>query len=104
MVLRIDWDIYEVALLIEACEKVIANNKAKPEIVAELSEALRKRAIKNGIVIDSKFRNKNGITLQMTNMAYLLTDGAYGLPGASKLYVDMADMKRRTRKSFKKYY
>lgn len=95
MALRIDWDIYEVALLIEACEKVIANNKAKPEIVAELSEALRKRAIKNGIVIDSKFRNKNGINLQMTKMAYLLTDGAYGLPGASKLYVDMADIKKK---------
>lgn len=94
MALRIEWDIYEIALLIEACEKVIANNKAKPEILAELSEALRKRAIKNGIVIDSKFRNKNGINLQMTKMAYLITDGSYGLSGASKLYVDMADMKK----------
>lgn len=94
MALRINFDIYEVALLIEACDKVIANRKAKAEIISELSDALRKRAENNGINIDDNFRNKNGIYYLMANAEYLLTDGAYGHPGASKIFVEMVDMRK----------
>ena len=95
MALRIEWDKFEVALLIDACEQVQQKKITKPEMVSRLSSSLRRRAEKSGIVIDAIFRNENGISLQMTKMDYLLTDGKTGLPGASKLYAEMAGLRKK---------
>jgi len=97
---RIGWDQYEIALLIEACEKVLSGKEEKKVLVKDLSVALRQRAINAGIEIDDIFRNENGITLQMTKMIYLLTDGSQGLSGASKDYSIMAQISRNESKRF----
>ena len=102
MAVRIGWDEYEVALLIDACNKIRENKIDKAECVHELSDSLRQRAKANGISIDEVFRNENGITLQMTKMEYLLTDGEKGLPGASKLYIEMAKMSKLHTDEFEK--
>ena len=81
MAIRIGWDKFEVALLIDACNQVLNKKIAKSEIVIRLSAALRSRAVEQGVKIDEIFRNENGISLQMTKMDYLLTDGKIGLPG-----------------------
>ena len=94
MTVRIGWDEYEVALLIDACNRIRDNKIDKAECVHKLSNLLRQRAKANGINIDEVFRNENGIALQMTKMEYLLTDGKKGLPGASKLYIEMAKMSK----------
>ena len=94
MALRIKWDQLEVALLIDACEQVQQKKIAKNEMVSRLSYALRRRAERRGIEIDDIFRNENGISLQMTKMEYLLTDGKAGLPGASKLYAEIAGFRK----------
>ena len=52
MALRIKWDQFEVALLIDACEQVQQKKIAKPEMVSKLSYALRRRAERRGIEID----------------------------------------------------
>lgn len=75
MTVRIGWDEYEVALLIDACNRIRDNKIDKAECVHKLSNLLRQRAKANGINIDEVFRNENGIALQMTKMEYLLTDG-----------------------------
>ena len=93
MSLRIGWDKYETALLIDACNRV-AQGEAKKVLVKEVSEKLRKRATSQGVIIDDLFRNENGIDLQMTKMDYLLTDGQKGLPGASKFFAEMVALKK----------
>lgn len=90
---RIGWDKYEIALLIDACERVLSGQDEKPTLVKYLSAKLRERAISRGIVIDDIFRNENGISLQMTKMDYVLTDGKKGLPGASRYYIEIATLK-----------
>ena len=102
MAVRIGWDKYEVALLIDACNKIRDKKIDKAECVHKLSKLLRQRAKANGIKIDEVFRNENGITLQMTKMEYLLTDGEKGLPGASKLYIEMAKMSKLNSDEFEK--
>lgn len=87
------WDKFEVALLIDACEKVNSDSQAKQPIVQSLSERLRNMAISQGQFIDDVFRNENGIALQMLKMDYLLTDGKKGLPGASKFYSEIVLLK-----------
>lgn len=92
MKLRTSWDEFEVALLIDACNQVSEKNVSRNEMVHELSIQLRKRALQRGVIIDEVFRNENGISLKMTKMNYLLTNGEIGLQGASKLYVQMAEL------------
>lgn len=102
MAIRIGWDEYEVALLIDACNKIRDKKIDKTECVHKLSNLLRQRAEANGIDIDDVFRNENGIALQMAKMEYLQTDGKKGLPGASKLYVEMAKMSKLNSDEFEK--
>ena len=102
MTVRIGWDEYEVALLIDACNRIRDNKIDKAECVHKLSNLLRQRAKAKGINIDEVFRNENGIALQMTKMEYLLTDGKKGLPGASKLYIEMAKMSKLNSDEFEK--
>ena len=65
MTVRIGWDEYEVALLIDACNRIRDNKIDKAECVHKLSNLLRQRAKANGINIDEVFRNENGIALQI---------------------------------------
>lgn len=100
MAIRIEWDEFEIALLIEACEEVLHKGKPKSEVVKTVSSNLRKRAISKNIVIDDVFRNENGIALQMQKMTYLLTHGEKGMPGASKLYAEVAELREENPKKF----
>lgn len=49
-------------------------------------------AVAQGIDIDDKYRNCNGIIFQMTKMRYLLTNGKENLPGASSDLKRIANM------------
>ena len=100
MVTRIEWDEFEIALLIEACEEILYEGKHKSEIVKSVSSNLRNRAINKHITIDDVFRNENGIALQMQKMTYLLTHGEKGMPGASKLYAEVAQLREKNPKKF----
>lgn len=95
-----DWDRYEIALLIEACQKVNKGLQAKKQVVKSLSNILRSRAVRKGVSIGSTFRNENGIALQMAKMNYLLTDARNGLSGASRSYMEMALLFQKETKEF----
>ena len=94
MASQLEWDKFETALLIDASEQVIKKPSAKKDIVKALSYSLRERARHRGIQIDNAFRNVNGISLQMRKVIYLLSDGKLGLPGASKIFVEMVAVKK----------
>ncbi len=92
MPIRIPWDQYEVAILIDACIHYNAGEITKDTAVKEVSAKLRNRAVSNGLEIDEVFRNENGITMQFMLMNELLTEQKSGLRGASKLFVEMANI------------
>ena len=56
MTVRIGWDEYEVALLIDACNRIRDNKIDKAECVHKLSNLLRQRAKANGNNIDEVYR------------------------------------------------
>lgn len=92
MAVRIPWDKYETAILIDACIKVQNNILSKESAVSEVSADLRKLAISRGYEIDDIFRNENGISMQMTIMSTLLQNKPSGLHNASKLFSDIRDI------------
>lgn len=67
--LRLDWDQFETALLIEAFWKIENKQENRTVVLNELSDNLRTRAVKRGIKIDETFRNINGMNIQLANIA-----------------------------------
>ena len=94
MAMRIPWDKYETAILIDACIQVINGKTDKNSAIKIVSEKLRKRAVNNGIAIDSVYRNQNGIKMQMTMIMSMICGEEPGLYNTSKVFYEMVEMYR----------
>ena len=65
---KVLWDEFESSFLLENLVKVEEGKLSENEAIERVSQTLRQRAINQGLEIDSKFRNTNGIRLQMESM------------------------------------
>ena len=89
---RVVWNKFEAALLVDTYEKVAKGELVRKVAVAKLSKRLRYRKIKNGIEVNEKYRNENGIQLQLSIMENILTHGEKGLASHSRLFEDVAQL------------
>ena len=96
---RIVWDQYETALLIDAFWEIEKCPSRKQEIIKGLSEALRQKALNSGLSIDEKFRNVNGITMQLTPIAHAFFPDRASLT-SSRMFDRMVELYKTDRESF----
>ena len=100
MALRVMWDRFETALLIDTYLKIANGELTRKDAVSQLSNQLRKRAIDKGLNIDDVYRNENGITLQLVQVQRLMEQ----VPGAekhnTKIFIEMVDMFYNDKPSF----
>lgn len=89
---RTGWNKYEVALLLESYKSVAAGETPRKVAVSALSKRLRNRMLLHGVEINDKYRNENGIDLQMSAVEYVLSDGEKGLDRPSKLFYEIAEL------------
>ena len=87
--IRISWDKYETAILVEASLKIISKEISRKDGILEVSNTLRQRALNKGIQIDDKFRNVNGISMQIAMMISLIQEQKSPLHNYSKLFTEM---------------
>ena len=90
MSIRIPWDKYEAAILLDGWLR-IKDGIPKNEVVNLVSYQLRKKAVNQGINIDSVFRNTNGISFQLMSMASAFEATDMG-KAPSKLFLEVADL------------
>ena len=76
---RTVWNKFEVALLMDVYQMVSKGKVVRKDAVSALSKRLRNRMIMNGIEISDKYRNENGIQLQMSALEYIITEGEKGI-------------------------
>lgn len=100
MAMRIPWDKYETAILIDACIQVINGKTDKNSAIKIVSEKLRKRAVNSGITIDSVYRNGTGIRMQMNAIMSLIQDKQPGFNNVSKLFYEMLELYRTEYSTF----
>lgn len=67
-----------------------------------LSSMLRKYALKQGLEIDEKYRNLNGMILQLSHMEYVITNGKKGLPDPPKMFVEVYEVYKTNRVKYEK--
>lgn len=90
--IRVLWDKYETALLIDAWLSIEAGELSKQSAVIMLSEQLRNRAKSRGQSIDDVFRNENGISMQLNNIQRLMNKEPGANQHNTKIFIDMVEM------------
>lgn len=68
MAMRVPWDKYEAAVLLDYCLRVENGDMSRSEAITTISHMLRQRAVLAGNKIDAVFRNENGISMQLSAM------------------------------------
>lgn len=102
MAVRIPWDKFETAILIEGCVDYNENKITKKEAVKRVSNELRQRALNKGEKIDDIYRNENGISMQFEIINSLIRKTDCGLHKASKLFREMSQVYLNDRSRFEK--
>ena len=98
---RVIWDEEEAALLVDTYRRIEATPSQKNELLHQLSDVLRKRAVSKGLEIDERFRNFNGMKFQYELLRYLMTDGEQGLSGnVAKTIAEVAELYRSEPEKF----
>lgn len=86
--MRIPWDKYEVAILIDSYVRISTSGAKWSEEVKRVSALLRSRAVADGRKIDESFRNENGINLRLWEIKYQFS-GEKGIRSTSTLFQEM---------------
>lgn len=102
MSIRIVWSEHEQAVLLQALIDVFNHKIERKQAISEVSKRLRKEAELRGLEIDVKFRNDNGISLQMNCLEYVYTDGKSGLHVTRGWYFDIVNTYRNDQEEFYK--
>ena len=92
--MRIRWDKYETAILIDTCIKVINNKVDRYTAIQSVSAKLRKRATNSGLLIDNVYRNETGIEMQMDKIMSIIQGEEPKLRNASKVFFEMVELYR----------
>lgn len=90
MSIRVPWDKYEAAILLDGWLRV-KEGIPRSEVITMVSYKLRKKAVNQGVAIDSVFRNTNGINFQLMSMASAFEATDMG-KAPSKLFMEVADL------------
>ncbi len=101
MAVRIVWDEYETALLIDTFWQIEKSPDRKQELIKGLSDALRQKALKSGVTIDEKFRNVNGISMQLSPIAHAFFPERPSLT-TSVMFNRMVELYKTDRDAFNK--
>lgn len=66
----------------------------------QLSEILNRRANLKGWVVDEKFRNVTGLSMQVATIHYIVTGGKEGLKNSSKMFREVYDLYKEDQEKF----
>ena len=99
--MRVMWNGYEAALIVEMFYRIKYGELRKKEGASIVSERLRKYGVMQGISIDDKYRNTNGILMQLNAIEYADSGGENGLSSCSKLFIQMVDLYKNQEDKFR---
>lgn len=89
---RINWELEEAVALYDLYFKSGQTLSVDKNKLKQLSEILNRRAKLNGWVVDDKFRNVTGLSMQVATIHYIVTDGKEGLKNSSKMFREVYDL------------
>lgn len=100
--IRVQWELEEAVALFDVYFKNGASLSIPEEKLSEISKAYHNRANQLGLAVDEKFRNLNGLKMQIGCIHYVVTQGKSGLSGASSLFYKTYELFRNEPARFRK--
>lgn len=97
---RINWDLEEAAALYDLYFKFGQTLSVDKDKLEQLSEILNRRAKLKGWIVDDKFRNVTGLSMQVATIHYIVTDGKEGLKNSSKMFREVYDLYKEDPEKF----
>ena len=82
------WNKYEAALLIDGYKRVANEHASIKEVAMRISDRIRPSNLQDC----ETYRNVNGITLQLGEIQFLMTDGAHGISHVSNLFREIVKL------------
>ena len=101
MAQRIPFTKHEAVILLDGYLKTKLSNVPKRVAVRDVSAALHKMAVNNGLVIDQIYRNVSGISFQMSSMESAFVGQTVEKP-ATRLFCEIVALYRNDRNQFEK--
>lgn len=92
------WDLQEAVALIHLY--IEENGNVSEEKIHWFSKLCKKKAFLNGIQIDERYRNIDGIRMQLHCVEYVVTRGCTGLSNVSKIFYQAYDLYQSSPKVF----
>lgn len=99
-VITTPWNKYEIALLIDAYERIKEGKISRKEAISQLSLRLRAKVIAQGGAISDKYRNENGMDWQLTIIDYTINDGVSGKFNPSQIFVEVVNDYKNNNREF----
>ena len=97
---RIRWELEESVALMNLYFCSGAKIPVNQDELASLSSIYLKRASMLGYEVDEKYRNVNGLNMQLACIHYVVTEGREGFSSVSKLFYDTYDLYKNNRTKF----
>lgn len=97
---RINWELEEAVALFDTYFKAGATLNIENETLVDLSGKYKKRATEKGLAVDEKFRNLNGLKMQIGCIHYVVTEGREGFSNASRLFYKTYELFRSEPEKF----
>ena len=97
---RINWDLEEAVALYDLYFKSGQTLSIDKDKLKQLSEILNKRAKLKGWIVDDKFRNVTGLSMQVATIHYIVTGGKEGLKNSSKIFREVYDLYKEDLEKF----
>ena len=98
--IKIPWNKYEAVILVDTYQRCVAGEMSKPYAVSQVSKRLRSHVMKMGLPVSDAYRNESGISLQMSAIEYLFTNGKTGISHFSTLFQDTVELFKENRELF----
>lgn len=97
MATKVPWDKHEAILLFDAFLTTQEGFITEKEAHVYVSAVLRQKAMLNGVQFDEKFRNVNGIRMQMDGLKYVYMQGTVGMSHSNKLFDEILQLYKTSR-------
>ncbi len=98
---KVPWDRHEAILLLEAFLTAQEGFISEKEAHIYISAVLRQKAILKGLRFDEKFRNVNGVRMQMDGLKYIYKQGASGMSHSNKLFTEVLNLYANSREDYR---
>lgn len=90
--IKVNWDLDEALVLIDY---YLHNGKTSKNELAHLRRMYLKKAQMLGIKHDNKFRNEDGLSMQIGVIEHIFTDGAKGFSNTGKIFIEAYNLRKK---------